>query len=58
MSNDPDAITFPKAENIPSFAIPFMDMMFAYAEFEEQIRQLHATLIKTSAKRPHFFARL
>jgi ATP dependent DNA ligase domain len=32
MSDDRDAITFPKAETIPSFAMVFMDMMFAHAE--------------------------
>jgi hypothetical protein len=58
MSDDPEAFTFPKAKTIPSFAIAFTDMMFAHAEFEEQVRQLHATVIKTSAKRPYFLARL
>jgi hypothetical protein len=58
MSDDRGAITFPKAEDIPSFAVAFMDMMIAYAQLEEQVRQLHATIIKTSAKRPHFLARL
>jgi hypothetical protein len=36
----------------------FMRMMFAHAEFEEQVRDLHAAIIATPAKRPHFFARL
>jgi hypothetical protein len=36
----------------------FMRMMFAHAECEEQVRELHATIIKTPAKRPHVLARL
>ena len=31
MSDDRDAIHFPEAETIPSFAIAFMGMMFAHA---------------------------
>jgi hypothetical protein len=53
---DHDAIYFPEAKI--EFAMAFMRMMFAHAEFEEQVRELHATIIKTPAKRPHVFARL
>jgi hypothetical protein len=58
MSDDRDAITFPKAETIPSFAIAFMGMMFAHAEFEEQVRVLQASIMKTPGQQPHVFARL
>ena len=58
MSDDRDAIHFPEAETIPSFAIAFMGMMFAHAEFEEQVRELQASIMKTPANRPHFLARL
>jgi hypothetical protein len=58
MSDDRDAITFPKAKSMPSFAIAFMDMMFAYAEFEEQVRVLQASIMKTTGQQPHVFARL
>jgi len=58
MSDDRDAIHFPEAETIPSFAIAFMGMMFAHAEFEEQVRVLQASIMKTPANRPHFLARL
>ena len=47
MSDDRDAIHFPEAETIPSFAIAFMGMMFAHAEFEEQFRELQASIMKT-----------
>ena len=50
MSDDRDAIHFPEAETIPSFAIAFMGMMFAHAEFEEQVRELRASIMKTPAK--------
>src|SRR5262249_52716085 len=50
MSDDRDAIHFPEAETIPSFAIAFMGMMFAHAEFEEQVRELQASIMKTPAK--------
>ena len=43
-------VTFPKAETIPLFAFAFMDMMFAHAEFEEQVRELRASIMKTPAK--------
>jgi hypothetical protein len=55
---DRDAIHFPKAKTIPSFATAFMDIMFAHAEFEEGLRELQATIIKTPAKQPHVFARI
>src|SRR5262245_32395101 len=55
---DPDAIYFPEAEIMPSLAMAFMRMMFAHAEFEEQVRDLHAAIMKTPGRRPHFFARL
>jgi hypothetical protein len=55
---DSDKIYFPEAEIMPSFAMAFMRMMFAHAEFEEQVRDLHDSIIKTPAKQPHFFARL
>jgi hypothetical protein len=55
---DPDAIYFPEAEIMPSFAMAFMRMMFAHAEFEEQIRELQAAILKTPAKQPHVFASL
>jgi hypothetical protein len=55
---DPDAIYFPEAEIMPSLAMAFMRMMFAHAEFEEQVRDLHDSIMATPAKRPHFFARL
>jgi hypothetical protein len=58
MSDDRDAIYFPEAEIIPSLAMAFMRMMFAHAEFEEQVRVLEAAIIKTPAKRPPLFARL
>jgi hypothetical protein len=51
-------VTFPKAETIPLFAFAFMDMMFAHAEFEEQVRVLQASIMKTPANGPHFLARL
>jgi hypothetical protein len=50
MSDDRDAIHFPKAETMPSFAIAFMGMMFAHAEFKEQVRELQASIMKTPAK--------
>jgi hypothetical protein len=50
---DRDAIYFPEAEIMPSLAMAFMRMMFAHAEFEEQVRKLHATIMKTAAKRRH-----
>jgi hypothetical protein len=55
---DRDAIYFPKAKDVPQFAMAFTDMMFAHAEFEEQIRDLQAAIMKTPPKRPHVFARL
>jgi hypothetical protein len=48
---DHNAIRFPDAGIIPSFAKAFLRMMFAHAEFEEQVRELHETIIKTPAKR-------
>jgi hypothetical protein len=50
MSDDRDAIHFPEAETMPSFAIAFMGMTFAHAEFEEQVRELQASIMKTPAK--------
>jgi hypothetical protein len=50
---DPDAIYFPEAEIMPPLAMAFMRMMFAHAEFEEQVRDLQATIMKTPPKRPH-----
>jgi hypothetical protein len=55
---DPDAIYFPEAEIIPSFAMAFMRMMFAHAEFEEQVRDLEAAIMATPSRQPHIFARL
>jgi hypothetical protein len=54
---DHDAIYFPKAEIPQPFAMAFMRMMFAHAEFEEQVRRLQATIIVTPAKQ-HVFAHL
>jgi hypothetical protein len=53
---DHDAIYFPEAEIMPSLAMAFMRMMFAHAEFEEHVRDLHAAIMVTPAKRPCFFA--
>jgi hypothetical protein len=39
-------------------AVAFLHMMFAHAEFEEQVRVLQASIMKTPANRPHFLARL
>jgi hypothetical protein len=55
---DHDAIYFPEAEIMPSLAMAFMRMMFAHAEFEEQVRDSQAAIMKTPGRRPHFFARL
>jgi hypothetical protein len=58
MSPHLDAIHFPQAVAIPSFAMAFMDMMFAHAEFEEQVRDLQDTITRTPGRRPHVFERL
>jgi hypothetical protein len=58
MFDDPDAIYFPEAEIMPSLAMAFMRMMFAHAEFEEQVRRLQAAIVATPARRPHAFLRL
>jgi hypothetical protein len=55
---DPNKIYFPEAESMPSLAMAFMRMMFAHAEFEEHVRDLQDTIMKTPPKRPHVFARL
>ena len=52
MSDHLDAIHFPQAVAIPSFATAFMDMMFAHAEFEEQVLDLQAAIIATPPARP------
>jgi len=50
---DPDAIYFPKAEAVPKFAMAFTNLMFAHAEFEEQVRDLETAIKRTRPKRPH-----
>jgi hypothetical protein len=44
MPDDEIVIYFPEAEIMPSFAIGFMRMMFAHAEFEEQVRRLQSAI--------------
>jgi hypothetical protein len=39
-----DAIYFPQPEAVPEFAMAFMNMMFAHAEFEEQVSRMQATI--------------
>jgi hypothetical protein len=48
MALDPDAIYFPEADIIPSFAYAFMRMMFAHANFEGEVDRLQRAI--TSAK--------
>jgi hypothetical protein len=55
---DSNSIYFPQPEAVPQFAMEFMRMMFAHAEFEEQVRELRAVIMVTPAKRPHVVARL
>jgi len=58
MSDNRDAVTFPEAEIMVPLAVAFLHMMFAHAEFEEQVRVLQTSIMKTPANRPHFLARL
>src|SRR5262249_50634287 len=46
------------AEIMVPLAVAFLHMMFAHAEFEEQVRVLQTSIMKTPANRPHFLARL
>ena len=47
MSDNRDAITFPEAEIMVPLAVAFLHMMFAHAEFEERVRVLQASIMKT-----------
>ena len=41
-----DSIYFPEVEDVPEFAMAFTRLMFAHAEFEEQIRHLQTCLFR------------
>jgi hypothetical protein len=55
---DYDSIHFPEVQQVPDFAMAFTRMMFAHAEFEEEVRDLRAAIIRTPASNPRGFARL
>ena len=50
---DHEAIYFPQPEAVPRFTMEFMRMMFAHAEFEEQVRRMQTAIMMTPPDQPH-----
>ena len=45
-----DLIYFPNVEQVPDFAMAFTRMMFAHADFEEQVREMRTAILKTRSR--------